>query len=286
MNKGIPKKIHLIWFGDKTKFKFDLESLKKFAPNYEVKIWGEEDFDWDELFKVPFVEKNYKSQSWAFLTDYLRLKILYEEGGVYLDCDMKPLRYVEDLFIGKELVLAFENNITLSMGLTASTPGNKFFGSLKSIYESTITGKTIMGNMIWDFVAKRDLDMKINGKYQEGDNFVIHGFECASLLKQRFRKSKREQQYFLHQHTISWVPRWARPGLKFIISLTQKLPFLNKMHGGVLIWPKREMLRHYEMFDENGERILIGAEARRAKAEKKKAKKIQKRENKKIKKLQ
>ncbi|MFV0556363.1 MAG: glycosyltransferase, partial [Lactovum sp.] len=83
-----------------------------------------------------------------FLSDYLRAKILYEEGGVYLDADMKVIKFIEGMFSGKSLVLAFENNTTLSMGFAAAAPKNKFFRDLKAIYESTTTGKTIMGNVI------------------------------------------------------------------------------------------------------------------------------------------
>ncbi len=274
MLNEIPKKIHIIWFGDKSKLKFDLDSLKQYAPRYEVKVWGEEDFDWDELCKIPFVKKTYESQSWAFLSDYIRAKILYEEGGVYLDADMKVLKFIEGMFSGKSLALAFENNTTLSMGFAGSCKGHKFFKDLMSIYESTHSGKTIMGNVIWDFVAKRDLDIKINGKYQEKDDFVVYEFRRVSLVHKRYRYWKRESQYLLHQHTVSWVPKWARPGLKFVIAITQKLTFINKLYGILLIWPTREMKRHYKMLDENGERILIRSEQYRLKKEKKKNKKV------------
>lgn len=273
MLNEIPKKIHIIWFGDRSKMKFDLESLKIFAPNYEVKLWSEDDFDWEELCKIPYVNKTYKSKSWAFLTDYLRTKILFEEGGIYLDADMKILKPIEDMFLGKNLVLAFENNATLSMGFAGSTPGQKFFGDLKLIYESTKTGKTIMGNVIWDFIAKRDLDIKINGKQQEKENFIIYDFRKVSLVHSRYRFWKRKEQYLLHQHTVSWVPRWARPGLKFVIAISQKLTWINKLYGILLIWPTREMKKHYEMLDSDGNQIMIKSEIKKMKKTKKQNKK-------------
>lgn len=274
MLNEIPKKIHLIWFGDKSKMKFDLESLKKFAPRYEVKVWGEEDFDWEELCKIPYVKKTYEGKAWAFLSDYIRVKILYEEGGVYLDADMKVLKFMEGMFSGKSLALAFENNTTLSMGFAGAAPGQKFFKDLKAIYESTTTGKTIMGNVIWDFVAKRDLNIKINGKYQEREDFVIYEFRRVSLVHPRYRYWKRESQYLLHQHTVSWVPKWARPWLKLIIAVTQKLTFINKLYAVLLIWPTKEMKRHYTMLDAEGNKILIGAEAKKQKKEAKRQRKL------------
>ncbi len=242
---SIPKKIHLIWLGDQSKFSFDLNSLKRFAPNYEVKLWTEKDFDWDELLKIPYIKKSYDTKSWAFLSDYLRAKILYEEGGVYLDSDMKVLKFMEGLFSGKKLVLSFENTATLSMGFVASEPGHKFFRDLIAIYDSYKSGKMIMGNVIWDHVAKRNLGIKINGKYQEWDDFIVYEFRRISLVKPRFRKWKRDSQYLMHQHTISWVPKRYRSLFKLLIAITQKITILNKFYGLILIWPKKQMRKNY-----------------------------------------
>ena len=243
----IPKKVHLIWLGDKSKFKFDLESLDKFMPNYEVKVWGMNDFDWDELEKIHYVRAMKKSQSWAFLSDYLRAKILYEEGGVYLDCDMKLLKNMEGAFSGRNLVLAFENTTTISMGICGAKPGHKFFRDLKSIYESFKGGRPIMGNVIWDHVAKREMNIKINGRYQEDIKWVIYEFRRFSLMYPRCRTWKRDYQYALHQHKVSWVPHKFQIMFKFLIAFTQKITIVNRLYGLVLIWPKKEMKKNYKI---------------------------------------
>ena len=36
-----------------------------------------------------FVEQAYKAKSWAFVSDYARLKIIYDYGGIYLDTDVE-----------------------------------------------------------------------------------------------------------------------------------------------------------------------------------------------------
>lgn len=241
----IPKKVHLIWFGDKTKFIFDLSSLKMHMPNYEVKVWTEDDFDWKELRKIKYVDQMYRSKSWAFLSDYLRAKILYEEGGVYLDADMKIIKNIEGAFSGRDLVLAFENTTTISMGICGAKPGHKFFRDLMSIYESFSGGKPIMGNVIWDHVAKREMDIKINGRFQESFDWVIYEFRRFSLVHPRYRRWKRDAQYALHQHQVSWVPHKFRGLFKFMIAFTQKITIINRMYGLVLIWPKKQMKKNY-----------------------------------------
>ena len=48
----------------------------------EIKCWNEENSDIYEHEAIRFlVEK----KDWAFVSDYVRLKVLYEHGGIYLD---------------------------------------------------------------------------------------------------------------------------------------------------------------------------------------------------------
>lgn len=93
----IPKVIHYTWFGgnplprDVSKC---IKSWKKFCPEYEIIRWDESNFDID---CHPFCRAAYDNQKWAFVSDYARLKIVYENGGIYLDTDVKLLRSLDDL---------------------------------------------------------------------------------------------------------------------------------------------------------------------------------------------
>lgn len=81
----IPKKIHYVWFGnEKNKLmKECIDSWKKL--NYEVYEWNEKTYD---INKNDFVKEAYKKQNWAFLSDYIRLDVLYNLGGIYIDTDV------------------------------------------------------------------------------------------------------------------------------------------------------------------------------------------------------
>ncbi|MCI9359969.1 MAG: glycosyl transferase [Hungatella sp.] len=102
---AIPKVIHYFWFGKKELpelAKRCLESWKKFCPDYEIKLWNEENFD---IHCIPFVEQAYEAKKFAFVTDYARFFILYKEGGVYIETDtelLKPIdRFLNDgMFLG------------------------------------------------------------------------------------------------------------------------------------------------------------------------------------------
>lgn len=90
----IPKIIHYCWFGGKPLPSLAvrcIESWKRFLPEFEIKRWDESNFDWE---KIPFTRKAYSLGKYAFVSDYLRFKALYEEGGVYFDTDVELIKTV------------------------------------------------------------------------------------------------------------------------------------------------------------------------------------------------
>lgn len=93
----IPKKIHYCWFGGNPKPQLVLdcmESWKKFCPDYEIIEWNESNYD------VNFCENSryaYEAKKWAFVSDIARIKIIYEQGGIYLDTDVLLKNSLDDL---------------------------------------------------------------------------------------------------------------------------------------------------------------------------------------------
>ncbi len=93
----IPKLIHYCWFGKKRLSSNSIRcinSWKKYCPDYEIIEWNEENSKFDES---RFATKAFSEKQWAFVSDYMRLKIVYEHGGVYLDTDVELLRNIDFL---------------------------------------------------------------------------------------------------------------------------------------------------------------------------------------------
>ena len=93
----IPKVIHYCWFGGKkypSKIKKCIKYWKKVCPDYEIKLWNENNFN---LNINDYVKEAYKEKKWAFVTDYARLWIVYNEGGIYLDTDVELIKSLNDL---------------------------------------------------------------------------------------------------------------------------------------------------------------------------------------------
>jgi len=104
----IPKIIHCCWFGPKPIPELELkciESWKKYFPDYKIILWNEETFDINE---APFVQQAYETKHYAFVSDYVRTKVLYEHGGIYLDTDVEILQSFDKILAQDICFLGFE----------------------------------------------------------------------------------------------------------------------------------------------------------------------------------
>ena len=93
----IPKIIHYCWFGGKQlpeSAKRYINSWKKYCPDYEIIEWNESNIDLDEH---SFTREAYQGKKWAFVSDYIRYKVIFENGGIYLDVDVEVVRKLDDL---------------------------------------------------------------------------------------------------------------------------------------------------------------------------------------------
>lgn len=143
----IPKIIHYCWFGGKPLPAFAekcISSWKKYLPDYKIKRWDETNFD---VNVIPYTKEAYKARKYAFVSDYARFKILYEEGGLYFDTDVEIIRPMDDIiaagpFMGcenKATAGATPNLLGVAPGLgLGSPPGLGLYKSLLELY-STLT---------------------------------------------------------------------------------------------------------------------------------------------------
>lgn len=113
----IPKIIHYCWFGNNEKPKLALKCIKswrRYCPDYQIIEWNEENFD---IQSCPlYVRQAYSEKKWAFVTDYVRLKVVYKYGGVYLDTDVELIKSLDQL-LENQAFFGFENVNHIATGL-------------------------------------------------------------------------------------------------------------------------------------------------------------------------
>lgn len=93
----IPKVIHYCWFGGKPLNALGnrcLASWYRYFPDYEIVQWNENNVD---LTNCQYACEAYAEKKWAFVSDYVRFKILYEQGGIYFDTDVEIIKSFDDI---------------------------------------------------------------------------------------------------------------------------------------------------------------------------------------------
>lgn len=111
----IPKTIHYCWFGRgemPEQAKRCLASWHEFMPDWEYKLWNEDNFD---VGISAYAKEAYDARKFAFVSDYVRLWALEREGGLYLDTDVEVFKSFEDL-LGYKSFAGFEGSKHLPVG--------------------------------------------------------------------------------------------------------------------------------------------------------------------------
>lgn len=119
----IPKKIHYCWFGRGEKPKLAqkcIASWKKYCPDYEIIEWNEDNFDLDYNAYTRYC---YDNKKWAFLSDFVRLVVVAEYGGLYFDTDVELLKSPDEL-LQYGAFYGFENNSNIATGLGFGSQAN------------------------------------------------------------------------------------------------------------------------------------------------------------------
>lgn len=130
----IPKIIHYCWFGDNSipeKYQKYIDSWKKYCPDYEIRLWNEENYDFT---RNQYAYEAYNSKQWAFVSDYARLDIIYKYGGIYLDTDVELIKPIDEL-VNEGGFICFQNPIEVTTGLGfGAEAGNSCIKAMLDIY--------------------------------------------------------------------------------------------------------------------------------------------------------
>lgn len=134
-NKYIPKVIHYCWFGKKDKpkiIKKCIESWRVNLPDYEIIEWNESNFD---INKYKFTKESYKIGNYAFVSDYVRVYVLYQYGGVYLDTDTEIVGSL-DKFLSQSSFWGFEEKNYIATSIIGAEKGNELIKDFLDYYDN------------------------------------------------------------------------------------------------------------------------------------------------------
>lgn len=129
------KTIHYFWFGGAEKnrtIEKCIASWKKYFPDFEIKEWNESNFD---IRQNKYISQAYDAKKYAFVSDFARFKILYEQGGLYFDTDVEVIKSFYDFF-ELDAFAAFETDEFVAPGLVlwAKEADNEMLGEILETY--------------------------------------------------------------------------------------------------------------------------------------------------------
>lgn len=206
--KFIPRKIHYFWFGGgvkSSKVKKCIESWKKFCPDYEIIEWNESNYDYK---KHPFMIKAYEDKKWAFVSDYARLDVLYEYGGIYLDTDVEIIKNIDDL-LENHAYIGFERKDLLGDGQGfGGEKGFPLFKEMMAVYDGL--DEYIESPKLRTEVCVSH-GLKLDGSRQTIDGMEIYPVDvfCPKNFKTGIVQVTTNTKS-IHHFDASWHPKSSR----------------------------------------------------------------------------
>ena len=217
----IPKIIHYCWFGGEEKpadVQAYIASWHRFCPDFEFHEWNENNFDFKEN---QYCYEAFKSRKWAFVADYVRLRVLYEYGGIYMDTDVEAIKPMDALLEYNALV-GYESSKTIQTGVIGACPKSDWVKMLLSYYDNhsfVLPDGTLDMTTNVDVVTAMTLEMQsldLQGQQIEfGDRCVILPFDylCAKDLRDG-QISVTDNTYTIHHFSGSWLDEQRRRHMK------------------------------------------------------------------------
>lgn len=129
----IDAKIHYCWFGgNKMPVMYErcVEGWSEKLPGFSILRWDET----NTAIDTPFLKHCYSKKKWAFLSDYIRLRAIHDEGGIYLDADVEIVRDLRPL-LDRSAFLGEESVGRVTTGVFGATRGHRYLKRCMSIID-------------------------------------------------------------------------------------------------------------------------------------------------------
>ena len=218
-----PKTLHYCWFGGaplSERAEATITRWRELMPEYEIVRWDESNFDVNEC---AWTREAYKAKKWAFVSDYARFKVLYDNGGTYMDIGSELLKSIDPLVevsgftardwearaVNPGLVLSAGAHRPLLVEVLETYRGLEFEDSTEFLYEHTVN--RVFAGVLGRYGYRSGVDV-----LWEHDGFRVYPSEyfCPKLDFGGFRCT--ENTYSTHVGTASWTPAGERFRVRFI----------------------------------------------------------------------
>ncbi len=212
-----------------------IKSWEKYCPDYQIVCLNEENFD---IRQNRYAKEAYEAGKWAFVSDYARLKVLYENGGIYLDTDVEFIKPIDSL-IEDGGYMGFDDSGLISTGLGfACEKGNELVGKLLEDYDDI---PFVLPDGTYDITPCPDRNtktLKELGMDLDNKNQVFMGIKMLPedyLCPVKYYTGKKiitQNTYSIHHFCASWTSATAKRTL--ILKRIVGVKLYDKLYGKFL----------------------------------------------------
>lgn len=198
----IPKIFHRIWIGDNPipeKHECWWQAWQRLHPDFSFMTWTEVEFEAEEAFCYLHAKVR-ETNILAMKSDIMRIAILYQYGGIYIDTDMMPINRIPEAELDSDFITCGSYT-----GFLAARKHNKSLGVASRIFSMRDLSIGTSHNII-SLTGPKFLD-KVVGAYDH-KSLPLHRFypynhdkTFSTLFLQDL-----EAAYGAHVWNGSWYP--------------------------------------------------------------------------------
>lgn len=224
------KIIHCCWFSGEDKpgkYQECLESWSKYCPEYDIIEWNAHNYDFT---KNPYLKEAYENRAWAFASDYVRLDVVHQYGGIYLDMDVELVRNLDELLKYKAF-FCYDWGKHIDLGSAfGAVKGDEMIGMLLKVYDEIhftqadgSQDRTPQPTRLKPYFEQMGITMDGCSSVWEDRAFLSGKYfsVVAGLDKDELRL--RQETYGLHWHNAGWYTKEQMEKKKLAESLPKKL---------------------------------------------------------------
>lgn len=210
----IPSVVHYCWFGGAPKppeVRRCMESWRRVLPDCEVVEWNESNIPTGD----PYLEAALARGLWSKASNLVRLQVLRDHGGIYLDTDVEVVRPFGRL-LEEACVVGFQQRENTSdwvnNAVLLAAPGHPFLSACIDLTRDHFqrTGEFLRSPQVTTTVLKDAGLHRYGDQYVESVRVVPKDFFYPHAWNEAFDPGQlTENTYCIHHWRYSWRDRGA-----------------------------------------------------------------------------
>ncbi len=201
-SNAIPRTFHQIWINERNpelpdEYRRYRDGWLALHPGWKYRLWN--------LGNLDFVQRRPELISqcthYAQMADILRLEVLYQHGGVYLDTDFEPLRPIDAIVEGAGHLFCSEDGASVSIGIIGARARSSLIGSLIDALPAKLGLGPVNQETGPGFVTRQLLAQGFEGdvRFAPSRQFYPYGWDEQHRANESFPDA-----YAVHRWAHSW----------------------------------------------------------------------------------